>query len=126
MDPLEYEFDISRRCVHVTYRAQPRFDEWEATMKGIFEDVRLEPAFGILLDRRDVPCAASTNYIRSMVRFIDAKAVRFGSTCWAIVVSDLTSFGVGRMAEQIAHTGTIRTFSQIEEAQTWLRAKKQE
>ena len=110
MHPLEYEFDVTRRWVHVTYRMQPRFDEWETTMNAIFEDSRLEPEFGILLDRREVPRAASTTYIRSMVKYIDAQATKFGSIFWAIVVSDLTSFGVGRMAEQLAEAGTIRTF----------------
>jgi hypothetical protein len=122
MHPLEYQFDVDRRCVYVTYHSQPLFDEWETTMDAIFEDQRLEPEFGILLDRREVSRAAATSYIRSMVRYIDAKALKFGSVSWAIVVSDLTSFGVGRMAEQISHAGTIRTFRDIDKARCWLEA----
>jgi hypothetical protein len=120
--PLEYEFDLDRRYVRVIYHRQPRFDEWEDTMSAIFGDARLQPAFGILLDRRSISRAASTSYIRRMVDFIDAKSERFGLNSWAIVVSDLTSFGAGRMAEQIAHKATIRTFRSFDEAQKWLDA----
>jgi len=118
--PIDYEFDLHRRRVHVTYRSQPRFDEWEATMETIFQDSRLDPSFGILLDRREVPRAASTDYIRRMVNFIDAKCAKFGRTPWAIVVADLTSFGVGRMAEQLAKGGMIRTFFDLDQARKWL------
>jgi hypothetical protein len=122
MHPLEYEFDVERRRVHVTYHSQPRFDEWETTMDAVFEDARLRPAFGILLDRREVPRAATTSYIRSMVQYIDTKTLNFGPISWAIVVSDLTSFGVGRMAERISVAGTIRTFRDIDKARLWLES----
>lgn len=120
--PIDYEINVTQRRVHVTYRSQPRFDEWEATMDTIFQDSRLDPGFGILLDRREVPRAASTDYIRRMVAFIDAKCAKFGPTPWAIVVADLTSFGAGRMAEQLANGGKIRTFRDLEQARGWLEA----
>ncbi len=91
-------------------------------MDTIFVDSRLDPGFGIVLDRREVTRAASTGYIRRMVEFIDLKCEKFGRTPWAIVVSDLTSFGVGRMAEQIASAATIRTFRDLDQARHWLDA----
>jgi len=120
--PIDYEFDVQHRRVHVTYRSQPRFDEWEETMATIFQDARLDASFGILLDRREVPRAASTDYIRRMVAFMDAKSEKLGPTPWAIVVTDLTSFGAGRMAEQLAQAAKIRTFRDFEQARGWLEA----
>jgi hypothetical protein len=118
--PLQYEIDVPHRRVHVRYHRQPRFDEWETTMDEVFRDARLDTGFGIVLDRREVQRAASTDYIRRMVEFIDVKNEKFGQMLWAIVVADLTSFGVGRMAEQIANGATIRTFLNFEQALEWL------
>jgi hypothetical protein len=118
--PLDYEVDIPRRCVRVIYKRQPTIDEWIAAMNTIFGDPRRKNNFGMILDRLEVPHPANTPYIERMVDFIDSKNGGNERVPWAIVVTDLASFGMGRMAEQLTTTEAIRTFRDLNEAQQWL------
>ena len=118
--PLGYQIDTSRRYVLVTYRRQPAIQEWSATMDTIFTDPMRDPSFGILLDRRRVASPASTEYIRKMVAGIEALNAKHGEVPWALLVSDVASFGVGRMAEQMGRSDAIRAFLELGEAEDWI------
>jgi hypothetical protein len=56
------------------------------------------------------------------VQFIDGRQELVGRTKWAIVVDDLGSYGMGRMAEQLSKFEfSIRTFKDFGEAAQWVR-----
>lgn len=121
--PLSSTFEENLRRVQVVYARQPTIEEWITTMQSIFSDPRFQPGFGVLLDRRKVTKGANTEYIRKMVAFIDAREKQVGYTRWAILVTDIGSYGVGRMAEQIGSTNSIRTCRSMEEANIWLAGR---
>jgi len=118
--PLSYYIDLPVSRVHVVYHRQPTFEQWAATMKEILEDPRFKPGSGILLDRSKVPHPAATDYIHRMVDFIETSALQAGAARWAIVVVDLSSFGMARMAELLSMSGNVRGFFVMEEAKAWL------
>ncbi len=119
--PLSYVIDAPKRMVFVTYHEQPSFAQWSQTMGRIFEEPDYQPQMGIVLDRRAVFRPAETEYVRQMVRYIDRRRATVGASGWAILVGNLGSYGMGRMAEQLSDcTQSIRTFKRLEEAESWL------
>jgi hypothetical protein len=120
--PLFVEIDIERRCAQVVYDAQPSFDQWQATVEAILDDARFQSGFGILLDRSGIYGPASSDYMLRLVHFVNRNS-KSNNVRWAIVTADLDSFGMGRMAEQLAQTGTIRTFKDRLAAELWLGGK---
>ena len=120
--PLSYRIEPDTRRVHVTYRLQPSFEQWAAGMGAILRDPKFVPGFGFLLDRSRIPRPVKIDYIRQMVEFIEGHDAQSGGAYWAIVVVDLGSFGMARMAEILASSGKIRAFLQMEEAKAWLDA----
>jgi hypothetical protein len=120
--PLSVEIDIERRCAQVVYEAQPSFDQWQATVEAILQDTRFQSGFGILLDRSGIYGPASSDYMLRLVHFVIRNS-KSNDVRWAIVTADLDSFGMGRMAEQLAQTGTIRTFKDRLAAELWLGGK---
>jgi hypothetical protein len=119
--PLSVEFDIGRRRAQIFYEAQPSFDQWQATIEAILQDARFQSGFGILLDRSRLSSPATSDYMVRLVHFVEQ--TKIDGVRWAIVTSDPASFGMGRMAEQIAPEGTIRTFKDRREAEIWLGSK---
>lgn len=117
--PLSVEIDVVRRRAQVLYEVQPSFEQWKATIEDIFHDERFQSGFGILLDRSRIDRPASSAYMLRLVDFVDRNAKR-KDVRWAIVTSDVASFGMGRMAEQLAQTGRIRTFKDRRSAELWL------
>jgi len=120
--PLEYEIDLARRCVVVTYHHQPTFAEWAETMEFIFGDPKYEPGLGMLMDRRFLLAPATTEYIRRLVAFIEANHGRTAGARWALLVADIGSYGMARMAEQLGRGHSIRSFRVWEGALAWLAA----
>jgi len=119
--PLSYEIDRSKCLVLVTYHEQPSFAQWMQTMDRIFADPAYHPQFGILLDRQKILRPAETEYIKQMVGYIDDRRTRGTLARWAILVCDIGSYGMGRMAEQLSScTHSIRTFKQKGDAEMWL------
>jgi hypothetical protein len=117
--PLSVVFDLECRRAQVVYEAQPSFEQWQATIEEILQDKRFRSGFGILLDRSRIPNPASSAYIHRLVDFADRHA-RDNVIHWAIVTCDITSFGMGRMAEQLAEAAKIRTFKNRRAAELWL------
>jgi hypothetical protein len=117
--PLSVEFDLERRLAEVVYEAQPSFEQWQAIVESILHDSRFQSGFGILLDRRGIDKPASSAYMLRLIQFVDQSS-KGNVVRWAILTSDVASFGMGRMAEQLAQAGTIRTFKDRREAELWL------
>ena len=120
-ESLSYKVDLSRKRVVVTYHASPSFEEWVCFMNGVFDHPDYREDFDVLLDRRAVPTTAETPCITHAVEFIDKRLRRGARGRWALVVSDLGNFGLGRMAEQLSdYYGCIRAFKNFEAAEEWL------
>ena len=120
--PLSVEIDVERRRAQVIYEAQPSFEQWQAAVEAILQDARFQSGFGILLDRSGIYSPASSAYMLRLVNFVDRNS-KGNDVRWAIVTSDPASFGMGRMAEQLAQTGAIRTFKDRLAAELWLCGK---
>ncbi|MEP6672742.1 MAG: hypothetical protein ABJF10_26495 [Chthoniobacter sp.] len=120
--PLEYEIDLARRCVVVTYYHQPTFAEWVDTMEFIFDDPKYQPGLGMLMDRRFLLAPATTEYIHRMVSFVEESHSRTGRARWALLVADIGSYGMARVAEQLGGRHLIRSFRVWEGALAWLAA----
>jgi len=117
--PLYVEFDVERRSVRVVYQIQPSFEQWKTTIEAVLEDPRFQSGFGILLDRSRILKPATSEYMRRLVDFVDQNALGIKAR-WAIVTSDLASFGMGRQAELSACKAYIRTFKDRTAAELWL------
>jgi hypothetical protein len=117
--PLYVEFDLERRNVRVVYQTQPSFEQWKATITSVLEDPRFQSGFGILLDRSRILSPATSEHMRRLVHFVDQHAQE-SDVRWAIVTSDLASFGMGRQAELSAVKASIRTFKDRASAELWL------
>jgi hypothetical protein len=110
--PLYIEFDLERRNVRVVYQTQPSFEQWKATIKSVLEDPRFQSGFGIMLDRSRILSPATSEYMRSLVHFVDQYASE-DDVRWAIVTADLASFGMGRQAELSAFKVKDRTSAEL-------------
>jgi hypothetical protein len=120
MEPSLYvEFDVQHRSVRVVYQTQPSFEQWKTTMMAMLGDPRFQPGFGILLDRSRLLKPATSDYMSRLVDFIEQRAPEIDAR-WAIVTSDLASFGMGRKAEISASRANIRTFKDRASAELWL------
>ena len=120
MNGFTYEFDLLRHRVMVSVTGSPEFEDAEQLINQITTDPLYQPGFDVLVDRRRAP-ACNSEYIRRIVRLVDSLHSRIGSTRWAVVVSDLESFGMGRMAGLLTeYPESIRPFKRMSEAEQWL------
>lgn len=119
--PIDYWIDRTKSVAFIKYRAQPDFTQWTTVIGQLLEDPAYKPEIGLLFDRRDVPRPVNTDYIKRVVHFIDSRQATGTIGRCATVVSDLGSFGMGRMAEQITnYENSFRTFRTMAEAEQWL------
>ncbi len=119
--PLSFAIDASKPVAIVTYHQQPTFAQWSDTMERLLHDANANPRLGVILDRRYVFLPAEAIYIRHMVRFLDERRAAGKLGRCAIVVTDIGSYGMGRMAEEITDlANSIRTFRNLQEAEEWL------
>lgn len=118
--PLTYDIRQDTRRVVVTYHGQPTIEQWRATIKAAFGDPVCQPSFDVVLDR-SATGPPTTQFIEAAVGFVDYLSSQRGPVRWAMVSGDIGSYGMGRMAEQIAECrGSIRVFKSIAAAFAWL------
>jgi hypothetical protein len=120
--PLSYNVDEATCTATVTYHAQPTIGEWRKALVRLLTHAAFQPHFAVLLDRSRIYTAAETNYIDEFVRVLDDEREKGNITgrC-AIIVNNPTSFGMGRMAEQLSNfANSIRTFHNLEDAEHWV------
>ncbi len=118
---INYSIDKILRIVTLNYTGNPDFDEWANTMRAVFRDPSFQPGFSFILDRRFVTIAPTTDYIKKIADFSKAHPIELGKCLTALVVSEMASYGMGRMSQgfsgDIEHT---QVFKDIEEAKRWL------
>ena len=122
---LSFTIDASRPVAIVRYHEQPTFAEWSEIMDRLLSDAHCNPQLGVILDRRYVFFPADEAYIQQMVRYLDSGRAAGKLARCAIVVTDMGSYGMGRLAEQITNLkGSIQTFRNLHDAETWLAGEK--
>ena len=118
--PPTYEIRNDARRVVVTYHGQPTIEQWRDTIKTAFDDPVCEPSFDVVLDR-SATGPPTTEFIQAAVAFVDYLSGQRGPVRWAMVSGDIGSYGMGRMAEQIAECrGSVRVFKSRDAAFAWL------
>jgi hypothetical protein len=120
--PLGYEIDPVSRLVTIDYHAYPSFEEWSAMMESIFADPRYQIGFNFLFNRSTVHDAQSTVYIRHVSDFVMAHQQQLLGSRMALVVTNLASYGMGRMSGQLIERAPVEqaVFSDVTKALAWL------
>lgn len=118
---LNPTIDTARRFVLFTYGSSVTFDEWREAMREVVRRPEFEPDFGFIMDRRAVKETPGADYIRQVVDYLDSHPEASGR--WAVVVSDLVSYGMARMAQNLCND-TLHTNGRIvrslEDAIAWV------
>ena len=122
MKNLEYEIDKTARLVRLSYLGKPDFEEWAGTMRAVFSDPDFKTGFDFLGDRRSVKEAPASDYIQRVVAFFRDHEAEMGRSRFAMVVSGLETFGVGRMAQGLGAGMSLdlQVFTDMNEAKRWL------
>lgn len=120
---ITYDIDPAARLVWLRYQGlAPDEKEWESMVTAVLDDPGLEPGFNFLADGRLVPVTNSTPFFQHIIAFLALHATKIGDCRIAILVSDDAMFGMGQHADALmnGNGGTIKAFSSLEEARTWL------
>lgn len=121
--PITTGADAAGRFAILTITDPYDMDEWRSALVRVFDVPVFRERRLILIDRRNCSPASSA-YVSEMTQFFGAHREAISGARGAIVVSDDTSFGVGRMTalqtELQNPDVTIRTFRTYDDAERWL------
>lgn len=95
------------------------------TMTAVFRAAGYRPGFGFLSDRLGA-AAPATDYVGRTVTFAEAHREELAGARWATVVSSAENRGLARMTQGILDGSgdpvlALQVFTDIEEAERWLR-----
>jgi hypothetical protein len=116
-----YEIDRGKGLILITGLDARSPAEFEAVMREILADPNFRRGDGVICDRRGVT-APTPEVIRSAVQFVSAHP-DLATSRWALIVSDVTSYGMMRMAQILASETSVDVaiFHEREPAEQWLR-----
>jgi hypothetical protein len=118
---LTYSIDKILRIVSLNYTGDPDFEEWANTMRAVFRDPSFQPGFSFILDRRFVTVAPTKDYIKKITNFAQSHLIELEKSHIAVVVSESTTYGMGRMSQGLLDDDEhIQIFKDIEDAKRWL------
>ena len=120
--PFIYSIDKAARIVTVQCSGEsPQFVDFKITMETVFKDSNYDTGFTFLLDRHLVDEPPSTDCIRRSVDLFRKHEAKLN--CLAVVVKNMATFGMVRMAQLLAEDVDIdlQVFNDIEEAKRWLQ-----
>jgi hypothetical protein len=124
--PLRWAIEGGPRpVVRVVPEGDYTYAEWRTMMTDILADPRFRPNTPFLIDRRHSQ-PPTTELVRSLVEFLQARAAEIGAVRCAIVVrsDDPASYGMVRMfgaLTDLKTTFSTRVFVSVEEAERWLQ-----
>ena len=120
---IDVQINTPGKFVTVTFRREPGFLEWSALMDSIFDSPSYSEGSSFLIDRRAAPIP-QTKDVQAIMRYVDEKEARGETNGWALVVGDLGSFGMARMAQQLSDfENTIGVFKNVDDANVWLKIR---
>jgi hypothetical protein len=118
---FRYALDPLTRIVHITYPANPTYEEWAAMMEAVFQEPRYAPGWSFLGDRRAVEEAPSKDFVECAVGFVRRHQPQLAGARWASVVSGPAAYGMIRMGQTLAEDSLmVGVFTDMEEAREWL------
>lgn len=102
------------------------FDEWRTAMLDILASPNARPHLSMMVDRRKAE-TVTTDFVVQMIGFFSQHQEAFAGSRTAIVVSDDSGFGMGRMTELKSAlenpASTIRVFRSYDEGARWLKGR---
>lgn len=99
------------------------FPEWRAAVDAFVAHPDYRPGMGVVHDWRPLRRVPPTAEIEARAKYARENASSFGLARWALVVSGLASYGMGRMAEALTDDSPVhlRVFRDLDEAKSWVR-----
>ena len=102
------------------------FEEWRTAMLEILASPIARPHLAMIVDRRKAE-TVTTEFVVQMIGFFSKHQAAFSGSRTAVVVSDDSGFGMGRMTElksALDNPGsTIRVFRSYDEGVRWLTTR---
>lgn len=121
--PVTWTVEPARRFVVLLPINPSTIEEWRAAMLTILDAPIARPRLTILVDRRKSE-PVSAEFVTQMTNFFAEHHRALSGSRRAILVSDDTAFGMGRMTELKSKLhnadSAIRVFRNFEEAVLWL------
>jgi hypothetical protein len=121
---INYSIDAEAQIVRLTYVREPTIEELWATLRAIFRAADYRPGFGFLVDRRSV-APPTREFVERVLAFMTLQREALAGGRWAVVVGEMTSYGMGRMGALMSEARhapmPVRPFLDIAEAEAWLR-----
>jgi hypothetical protein len=121
--PVTTSTDSSRGVVALTFADPYSIDEWRRVMLDVIHNPVFREHGALLVDRR-LAAPPTTPFVDAMVDFFGKHPAELEKMRAAIVVSDDTSFGMGRMTELRMQLkvpqASVRPFRDYDEAVRWL------
>jgi hypothetical protein len=109
--------------VTVVYEScAPSLDKWIYVVEEIIKDDRYRTGMGFVLDRRKVSAVSSADDVKGALRYITSHMQHFKGSRWAVLQSNLASFGMVRMGQILSENLpiTVKIFENLDEAKNWL------
>jgi len=125
---FSYSIDPMNDIVEFDFTGSPSFEEWASVMRAVLSDRSFQSGYGFLSDRRGITNIPTTEYVRSVIRFLRGQCTAIGARRWAILVSDTASYGMARMAQELGDdlTFPIDVFTDEAKARRWLSEGRDE
>jgi|SRR5262245_20362619 len=119
---VAYTLDPQAHIVHVTYTANPTFEEWAVMMLALFRERQYAPGWKFLSDRRPVTEPPATHYMERAVAFVREHQRELAGALWATVVGGPAVYGMMRMGQALAADVPLKVgvFTDMGEAREWL------
>jgi hypothetical protein len=112
--------------VTLTSGESPPVEEFRCALDAVLADPDFRPGFNFLSDRRSVRATPTATDIERVGQEVLFRGHELGGGLWAIVVADLSSYGVARMKSMLLDESgtqsgiTLAVFTDIDEARRWL------
>lgn len=120
--PSSYSIDPARRIVFLKWNGNLTYLEWEARMSAVLDDPDFDPTFSFLSDWRTAQ-PPSVDHVKQGIQFIQRRSAELAERCkWAVVVSEIVTFGMARMGSTLAQKTPlwVEPFHDYDEALDWL------
>lgn len=125
---INYSIDAEMGIVRLTHVGESPVEEYKATLTAIFRSPLYKPGFGFLVDRRtfDNP---PESFVQGFVAFLNHNRTMLAGARWAVVALTPAGHDMARVGQTLAKVADdvviVKAFSEIPEAEAWLRTGRQ-
>src|SRR4051812_35320263 len=121
-EPVSFRIDANRRLVFIQVRENVPSGEVVGIYARIFRDVRYQPGYSLVVDRRGLKEPPTAETVRAVVDFLRQHAAETRACRMAIVTDEDAPRAAWRAAEMLAGHYTsveLRVFDDVEAAEFW-------